>query len=42
MRIVQMNSGRRPQPMPGARMLWIVATKFTAPISDDRPVRWTM
>jgi hypothetical protein len=37
-----MNSGRRPQLMPGARMLWIVATKLIAPSSDDRLVRWTM
>ena len=28
--------------MPGARMLWIVAMKLTAPSMDDRPVRWTM
>ena len=35
-----MNSGIRPQLMPGARMLWIVATKLMAPTSDDRPVRW--
>ena len=37
-----MNSGSRPQLMPGARMLWIVATKLIAPNIDDRPVRWTM
>ena len=37
-----MNSGRRPQPMPGARMFWIVAMKLIAPRIDDRPVRWTM
>src|SRR4051794_41941251 len=37
MRIVQQNSGRRPQPMPGARMLWIVAMKLTAPSIEDRP-----
>ena len=37
-----MNSGMRPQLMPGARMLWIVATKLIAPISDEMPVRWIM
>ena len=37
-----MNSGSRPQLMPGARMLWIVATKLIAPSSDERLVRWTM
>ncbi len=26
--------------MPFARMLWIVATKLIAPMSEDRPVRW--
>ena len=40
-RIVHTNSGMRPQPIPGARMLWIVATKLIAPISDEMPVRWT-
>ena len=35
-----MNSGMRPQLMPGARMLWIVATKLIAPTSDEMPVRW--
>ena len=28
--------------MPGARMLWIVAMKLTAPSIDERPVRWAM
>ena len=42
MRIVHTNSGMRPQPIPGARMLWIVAMKFTAPSIDASPVRWTM
>ena len=37
-----MNSGMRPQLMPGARMLWIVATKLIAPSIDERPVRWIM
>ena len=35
-----MNSGIRPQLMPGARMLWIVAMKLIAPTIDERPVRW--
>ena len=35
-----MKSGMRPQPMPLARMFWIVATKLIAPISEERPVRW--
>ena len=35
-----MNSGMRPQLIPRARMLWIVATKLTAPTSDEMPVRW--
>ena len=30
----------RPQLMPLARMLWIVATKLMAPTSDEMPVRW--
>jgi hypothetical protein len=37
-----MNSGIRPQPMPFARMLWIVATKLIAPMIDEMPVRWIM
>ena len=37
-----MNSGIRPQPMPLARMLWIVAVKLIAPTSDEIPVRWIM
>ena len=41
MRIVHTNSGRRPQLMPGARMLAIVAKKLIAPSIDDSPVRWT-
>ena len=40
--IAHTNSGRRPQPMPRARMLWIVAMKLIEPRIDDRPVRWTM
>ena len=32
----------RPQPMPFARMLWIVAVKLIAPRSDEMPVRWIM
>ena len=32
----------RPQLMPFARMLWIVAVKLMAPSSDERPVRWIM
>ena len=35
-----MNSGMRPQLIPGARMLWIVATKLIAPTIEDTPVRW--
>ncbi len=35
-----MNSGMRPQPMPRARMLWMVAMKLIAPMSDEMPVRW--
>jgi hypothetical protein len=35
-----MKSGIRPQLIPGARMLWIVAMKLIAPMIDDRPVRW--
>jgi hypothetical protein len=42
MRIVHTNSGSRPQPMPLARMLWIVAMKLIAPRMDARPVRWIM
>ena len=41
-RFVHTNSGMRPQPMPGARMLWIVAMKLIAPRIEARPVRWTM
>jgi len=35
-----MNSGMRPQPMPFARMLWIVATKLIDPRIEEMPVRW--
>ena len=35
-----MNSGMRPQPMPRARMLWIVAMKLIAPRIEEMPVRW--
>ena len=37
---VQQKSGRRDQPMPGARMFTIVAMKFTAPTRDEMPTRW--
>jgi hypothetical protein len=40
MRIVQTNSGMRPQLIPGARMLWIVAMKLIPPKSVEAPVRW--
>jgi hypothetical protein len=30
----------RPQLIPGARMLWIVATKLIAPMIEEMPVRW--
>ena len=30
----------RPQLMPFARMLWIVAMKLIAPTIDEMPVRW--
>ena len=32
----------RPQLIPFARMLWIVAVKLIAPSSDEIPVRWIM
>ena len=33
--MLQQNSGMRVQLIPGARMLWIVVTKLTAPASDE-------
>ena len=38
--IDQQNSGRRPQPMPRARMLVIVTVMFSAPRIELTPVRW--
>ena len=40
MSTVHTNSGMRPQLIPGARMLWIVAMKLIAPTSVEAPVRW--
>jgi len=33
-------SGRRPQPIPGARVFLIVTTRLRAPSIEDSPVRW--
>ena len=35
--IAQMNSGRRNQVKPGARILWIVTTKFSPVRMDENP-----
>ena len=39
--IAQMNSGRRNQVRPGARMRWMVTTKFRPVRMDEKPVMKT-
>ena len=37
MRVIQTNTGMRIIDMPGARMLMIVTTKFSAPATEEEP-----
>ena len=38
--LIQTNTGMRNSVMPGARMLRIVTTKFTAPAVEAMPMIW--